>query len=47
MAPDLRASMASGPALKVETLSFVAPRCLAKKPSLSATIAVAWVRLGK
>src|SRR4029078_7436142 len=47
MAPDFSASMAAGPALNVETVSLVAPRCLAKKPSLSATIAVAWVRLGK
>ena len=47
MAPDFSASIAAGPALNVLTSSFVAPRCLAKKPSLSATIAVAWVTFGK
>ena len=39
--------MAAGPALKVFASSFVAPRCLVKKPSLSATIAVACVTFGK
>jgi len=47
MAPDFSASTAAGPALNVETFSLLPPRRFAKKPSLSATIAVAWVRLGK
>jgi len=47
MAPDFSASIAAGPALKVLTSSLVRPSSLAKKPSFSATIAVAWVRFGK
>src|SRR5664279_1196437 len=47
MAPDSRASMAAGPALKVLVSSLVSPSAAWKVPSFTPSTAEAWVTFGK
>src|SRR5664279_1391978 len=47
MAPDSRASIAAGPALKVLVSSLVSPSASWKVPSFTPSTAEAWVTFGK